>query len=65
MSESHPKVDDLWKQTLRMVLVLVGACVLFVGVASLGAVLFTTRVFASPASPAPEPPSLSKKPLSI
>lgn len=60
--------DDLLKQTIRMVVVLVGACVLFMAVTSLGAVLFTSRVFASPgadAKPAEPTAAAAKKPLSI
>lgn len=34
---------DLLARTLRMVLILVGACVLFVGVLSVGAVLITNK----------------------
>jgi hypothetical protein len=65
MSESHAKVeDDLFKRSLRMIVVLVGACVLFVGVASLGTLLFSTRMFASPAE-AKEPLVTNKQPLSI
>jgi hypothetical protein len=64
MSEGRPKqIDDLWKESLRMVVVLVGACVLFVGIVSLGAVFLTTRVFASPG--AKEPLVANKTPVSI
>ena len=65
--------SDLFKQTLRTVIVLVAACVLFVGALSGAAVAITSRAFASPAASAAEvsPASTSdtlpakKKPQSI
>jgi hypothetical protein len=61
---------DLFVQTLRTVVVLVGACVLFVGALSAAAVLITSKAVgsASPSSEAhesPAPAATPKKPLSI
>lgn len=64
-SESPP---DLLKQTLRTVLVLVCACVLFVGALSGAAVAITSRAFAAAPSAGSElgqPDANAKKPLSI
>jgi hypothetical protein len=60
--------SDLLKQTLRTVIVLVSACVLFVGALSGAAVAITSRAFASPSgsgatsepSSASEAPSVAK-----
>ena len=58
---------DLTKQTVRTVVVLVGACVLFVGSLSAAAVAITSRAFApSPhAAELSQPEPTAKKPLSI
>lgn len=62
--------SNLVRSTLRTVALLVGACVLFVGVLSVVAVAVTSRVVRSGAAPEartteadPQPPA--KKPLSI
>ncbi len=59
--------DDLAKQTLKMVGLLVGACVLFVGTLSLLAVLITNKAFGPTPSAAEmsAPAKDAKKPLSI
>lgn len=63
--------DDLLRRTLRMVGLLVGACVLFVGMMSLAAVFVTSRAVgqgaattAAEVDPAPDAHA-AKKPLSI
>jgi hypothetical protein len=58
---------DLLKRTLRMVAILVGACVLFVGALSLVAVLVTSKAFGAhgSAATAAQNESPAKKPLSI
>ena len=63
--------DDLLRRTLRTMALLVGACVVFVGVMSLAAVLVTSRAVGQGAStsaveakPAPDA-NAAKKPLSI
>ena len=59
--------DDLAKRTLKMVGLLVGACVLFVGTLSLLAVLITSKAFGTTPSAAEisAPAKDAKKPLSI
>ena len=60
--------DDLARRTLRMVGILVGACVLFVGTLSLLAVLITNKAFGSSTPSAADlsaPAKDAKKPLSI
>jgi hypothetical protein len=52
MSNLESSTPDLFKKTLRTVIVLVGACVLFVGALSAAAVAITSRAFSSPASAA-------------
>ena len=47
MSNTDSSSADLFKQTLRTVIVLVSACVLFVGALSGAAVAITSRAFAS------------------
>lgn len=68
-SEAMIGDDDLGKRTLRMVAILVGACVLFVGTLSLVAVLVTSKAFGPSASaektPAAQNEAPAKKPLSI
>ena len=69
MNHADPTSPDLYKQTLRMVAILVGACVLFVGALSAAAVAITSRAF-SPAAGAEaaelsKPDANAKKPLSI
>lgn len=44
--------SDLFKQTLRTVIVLVTACVVFVGALSGAAVAITSRAFTSPSASA-------------
>ena len=44
--------SDLFKQTLRTVIVLVTACVVFVGALSGAAVAITSRAFSSPSASA-------------
>jgi hypothetical protein len=56
MSNSVP-ASDLVKQTLRTVIVLVTACVLFVGALSGAAVALTSRAFATRTESASEPSS--------
>ena len=56
---------DLFKQTLRTVIVLVTACVVFVGALSGAAVAITSRAFSSPSSSsasAEEPAAKAAKP---
>jgi len=76
MSESNTKSagmvlaasgDDLAKRTLRMVGILVGALVLFIGSLSLVAVLVTNKAFGTSPSAADvsAPSKDAKKPLSI
>ena len=71
MSTHSVPTSDLFKQTLRTVIVLVTACVLFVGGLSGAAVAITSRAFASRTESTPEPPtakaetSPAKKPQSI
>ena len=60
--------DDLAKRTLRMVGLLVGGCVLFVGTLSLLAVLITNKAFGGTTPSAADmsaPAKDAKKPLSI
>lgn len=73
MSNTDVGSADLLKQTLRTVIVLVSACVLFVGALSGAAVAITSRAFASHTESTPEPatakaektPAPAKKPQSI
>jgi hypothetical protein len=62
-----PTDHELAKRTLRMVAILVGACVLFVGTLSLVAVFVTSRAFGSSPdkAPAAQNDAPAKKPLSI
>lgn len=69
LSTSEP---DLFKQTLRTVAILVGACVLFVGSLSIAAVAITSRAVAvqpldhdTPAAETSKSAPAPKKPLSI
>lgn len=69
-TNSASSSSDLFKQTLRTVVVLVAACVLFVGALSAAAVAITSRAFSSPASAELTPSAKSdvvpaKKPQSI
>ena len=74
-SHSDHASPDLLKDTVRTVVVLVGACVLFVGTLSASAVAITSRAFGSRAeADAPsvhaadasaKPTTSPKKPLSI
>ena len=61
--------SDLFGQTLRMVAVLVGVCVLFVGLLSTAAVLITSKAMAPSSQSAADThdtsPAAPKKPLSI
>ncbi len=62
--------DDLAKRTLRTVAVLVAACVVFVGLLSITAVVVTSRAVgggdtAAAAAKAPDSTGNAKKPLSI
>lgn len=65
--------DDLFSRTVRMVVVLVGACALFVGTLSAAAVAITSKAIGAPAAvSAPHvvdgdrlPATPPKKPLSI
>ena len=59
MSPQNPASSDLFKQTLRTVIVLVAACVVFVGTLSAAAVGLTSRAFAAPASAAELTPAKS------
>jgi hypothetical protein len=52
MSTSAAPSTDLFKQTLRTVIVLVTACVVFVGALSGAAVAITSRAFSSPSGSA-------------
>jgi hypothetical protein len=71
MSSNLAPSSDLFKQTLRMVIVLVSACVLFVGALSGAAVAITSRAFADRTDGTSEPsaakpdPTPAKKPQSI
>jgi hypothetical protein len=58
---------DIFTRTLRTVAILVGACILFVGLLSTAAVLIASKAVApSPHSASVEPTELpAKKPLSI
>jgi hypothetical protein len=62
---------DLFGRTLRMIAVLVGACVLFVGALSAAAVVITNKAVGSPTGPAAQgevkdtSSTAPKKPLSI
>jgi hypothetical protein len=65
MSNTESKSSSLTSRTLRMVGVLVAACVLFVGVLSVVAVAIASRaVNASTGAQATDTPA-AKKPLSI
>jgi hypothetical protein len=70
-SNSSAPSSDLFKQTLRTVIVLVTACVLFVGALSGVAVAITSRAFATRTESTPEPATAkaettpAKKPQSI
>lgn len=63
--------DDLARRTIRTVLALVAACVLFVGLLSVTAVVVTSRLTEpggdgeAKAARAPETAPAAKKPLSI
>ncbi|MBX3191568.1 MAG: hypothetical protein KF819_31530 [Labilithrix sp.] len=58
--------EDLFRRTLRMVAILVGACVLFVGALSVVAVAITSRAVGGGAAEARSPDTTTdKKPLSI
>jgi hypothetical protein len=62
----HVNDDQLLKRSLRMMAILVGACVVFVGALSLIAVLITTKAFGGPkAENIDTPTTTAKKPLSI
>ena len=69
MNDANSTSPDLYKQTLRMVAVLVGACVLFVGGLSAAAVAIPSRAFSPPggetAAELSKPDANAKKPLSI
>ena len=54
MSQVSVPTSDLFKQTLRTVIVLVTACVVFVGALSGAAVAITSRAFSSPSSASAE-----------
>ena len=74
MNQQHPisghDSSDLFGQTLRTVGVLVGACVVFMGVLSTAAVLITSKAVGPSTSSAPSTESAPvaaapKKPVSI
>jgi len=62
-----PEESSLLRRTLKMVAILVGACVLFVGTASVLAILIVTKaVGGAPKTELPQNESpTAKKPLSI
>ena len=68
-SLSEPR--DLFGQTVRTVVILVGACVLFVGSLSAAAVAITSKAMGASSSPSTaeacdsKPAAAPKKPLSI
>ena len=70
MTPNNPTEANLVRRTLRTIALLVGACVLFVGVLSVVAVAVASRALGTPASGATQAgthdtdPS-AKKPLSI
>jgi hypothetical protein len=59
--------DDLFRQTVRMIAILVGACVIFVGALSIVAVAVASRAASAGAaeSRTPDGKATDKKPLSI
>ena len=60
--------EDLTRRTMRTVLVLLGACVLFVGLLSVTAVVVTSRAVGTAqgsSAQAADPAPSAKKPLSI
>lgn len=62
-----PRGDDLLRQTVRMIAILVGVCVVFVGALSVVAVAVASRAVGAGAAEArtPESKPADKKPLSI
>lgn len=57
-----PSSSDLFKETLRTVIVLVTACVVFVGALSGAAVAITSRAFSSPSSSSSEASAVANTP---
>jgi hypothetical protein len=65
---AHVTDEDLTRRTIRTVLVLLGACVLFVGLLSVTAVVVTSRAVGAAqgtAAQATDPAPSAKTPLSI
>ena len=65
MTQPSAPSSDLFKQTLRTVIVLVTACVVFVGALSGAAVAITSRAFSSPSSSSSEASAAANTPAVV